>query len=233
MGKIAIVCTSADKFVSKDGSADHVTGTWLEEVASPYWLFTEAGHEVTFVSPAGGKVPLDPASTSGDFYTAMAKKFFEDEGAMASLNGSMKLEEFEKVSGDYGAVYLAGGHGTVADFSDNATLNKVVEAMIKDKIVGAVCHGVIGLMFAKNAAGESILKGKNVTGFSDAEEGPGGVGLHEKVPYSVEAKFAEVGAKYEKKDPWNSCAIVDGNMVTGQNPQSSEEVAKKMIEMLA
>lgn len=232
MPRILIVCTSASEmqFRNKDGSMP--TGVWCEEAAAPYLQFQTAGHEVVLVSPNGGKIPVDAGSLKDGFYTDAAKKcneelkIFETSVALKDV-----LAEVKSNPQAYKALYLAGGHGTVVDFVQNATLTSLVETMYNNGcIVSAVCHGVCGLLDCKDSSGKLLIAGKECTCFSDTEETA--VGLTEKVPYSLEQRLVSDGALYLKADDWNSKVAVAGKLVTGQNPQSSAAVADAVLAQL-
>jgi|TARA_B110000977_G_scaffold36279_2_gene48563 putative intracellular protease/amidase len=211
--KIAIICTSANMM------GDVATGAWMEEVATPYYALKAAGHEVEIVSIQGGEIPIDQGSLAGDFNTDDCKKFAADEVAMKALKNSVKLDDAAAAA--YDGIYLAGGHGTCVDFVDNALLTKTIETQFAaGKPVAADCHGPIALASCKKPDGTPLVAGKNVTCFTDTEEAA--VGLTEKVPFLVEKKFREQGGNFSSADDWNPKACVDGNLVTGQNPQSSK-----------
>ena len=223
--QVVLVSTSAGELNG------HATGLWMEEMAAPYYAFLNMGYEVTVASPAGGPIPLDAASLTADFFTDAAKKFLHDATAVGQLSHSKKLADFDVLSQD--AMYMTGGHGTCNDFVQNDVLKSKIEAMWKaNKIVAAVCHGPVCLADVMEADGTTpLVKGKRVTGFSDSEEEA--VQLTQFVPFSMEQRFKEQGALYEKAaDDWNSKVCVDGLLVTGQNPQSSEECAEAVIKLL-
>lgn len=222
--QIAIICTSAALM------GDMPTGAWMEEVATPYYALKAAGVDVTIVSIKGGEVPIDQGSLAGDFNTPDCVKFAADEEAMAALKNSVKLSEEHANSLD--GIYLAGGHGTCVDFVDNALLTKTIETQYAaGKPVAADCHGPIALCGCVKPDGTPLVKGLNVTCFTDTEEAA--VGLTEKVPFLVENKFREQGGLFAAKDDWNPNACVDGNLVTGQNPQSSKVCVDAFIALLA
>lgn len=205
------------------------TGVWLEEIATPYYAFLAAGFEVDMASPKGGASPIDQGSLSGDFFTEASKKFLHDSVAMGKFNHQENLVRVNVLN--YDAIYLVGGHGTCVDFVDNAKLTKLIEnAYGLDKVVAADCHGPIGLAGAKKKDGTPLVQGLAVTGFTDSEEEA--VGQTAIVPFLIESKFKELGAKFERSDDWNSHVAVDGNLVTGQNPQSSEALAAKVVELI-
>ena len=222
---IALICTSCDELVP--GAK---TGAWLEEVAEPYYIARSVGIKVTIVSIKGGAVPIDPASESGDFFTPSCAKFKEDEEAMDALRNSAELGS---VSADaFDGAYLAGGHGTCVDFYKNAALGAFVSAMYAaGKPVAADCHGPIALLGCTKPNGEPLVKGLKVTGFSDSEEAA--VGLTDKVPELIETAMKAQGGLYTATADWTLNAVVDGNLVTGQNPASSTACANAFVELLA
>ncbi|CAD7932991.1 unnamed protein product [Amoebophrya sp. A120] len=225
MPSVLIVCTSAAEF----GPEKSPTGVWIEELASPYYAFLDAGFNVTVASLAGGEIPVDAASRSEGFYTDAAKKFDADETATGVLKTSKNLAD---VAGDeFDAVYLPGGHGCCTDFVAHDGLKACVEKMYASgKVVSACCHGPVGLAQCCKPDGTPLVKDLKVCAFKDTEEAA--VGHTEKVAWLLEAKMKELGCKYESADDWNSAAVCDGQLITGQNPQSSEAVAKLIVEAL-
>eukprot|EP00571_Detonula_confervacea_P010213 CAMPEP_0172306828 /NCGR_PEP_ID=MMETSP1058-20130122/7811_1 /TAXON_ID=83371 /ORGANISM="Detonula confervacea, Strain CCMP 353" /LENGTH=229 /DNA_ID=CAMNT_0013018829 /DNA_START=39 /DNA_END=728 /DNA_ORIENTATION=- len=225
MTKIVLVSTSADDLKG------HATGLWIEELASTYYVFKEAGYEIVIASPAGGAVPIDSGSMGEGFFTDEAKKFMHDAEAFGVLSHSTKLDSIDFSSG-VDAIFLCGGHGTCVDFHDNAVLKSAIETLYAaNKVVSAVCHGPIGLPQCNKPDGTPLVKDKVVTGFKDSEELA--VQLQDKVPFMLEAKMKEQGGKYESADDWNSKVCVDGKLVTGQNPQSSEACAIAVVAVLS
>jgi putative intracellular protease/amidase len=223
--KILVIATSHDKM----GESARKTGVWLEELAAPYYVFKEAGAEIVMASPKGGVVPLDPKSLSILIVTRPAKRFLKDEEAMNLLYHSIKLEEV-KVD-DFDAVFLPGGHGPMWDIAGNEIVKQLLEAFNKQsKPIGAVCHGVVGLMSMQNETGELLIKGKKLTAISNAEEES--AGLSAIVPFLIETQLLSIGAIYSKGTPYLSHVVTDGNIITGQNPSSSEETAKKMMSLV-
>lgn len=222
--KIAIVCTSATDLNG------HETGLWMEELASPYYIFLEAGYEVVLVSPKGGPIPIDTGSMAEAFFTEPSRRFLHDAAAMRLMNHSLKTEAVDWAGID--AIYLPGGHGTCVDFVDNPPLKTAIETMYANgKIVSSVCHGPTALVDCLQPDGTTpLVSGKVVTGFSDSEESA--VQLASLVPFLLESKLKELGGKYEKAEDWNVKVCVDGKLITGQNPQSSEAVAKAVVELL-
>eukprot|EP00527_Entomoneis_sp_CCMP2396_P008846 CAMPEP_0198142218 /NCGR_PEP_ID=MMETSP1443-20131203/5077_1 /TAXON_ID=186043 /ORGANISM="Entomoneis sp., Strain CCMP2396" /LENGTH=224 /DNA_ID=CAMNT_0043805187 /DNA_START=134 /DNA_END=808 /DNA_ORIENTATION=+ len=224
MVKVVIVCTSADECMG------HKTGLWLEEAAVPYYLFREKKFQVVLASIKGGEIPIDQSSLSGDFYVAAAKKFIEDEEAQKKINNSIALSDIDFTTVD--AIYLSGGHGVCADYVGNETLKNAVETVYKaGKIVAADCHGPIGLAQCVKPDGTPLVAGKKVTGFTNSEEAA--VGMTDKVPFLIETKFKEQGAEFTAGPDWNPNICVDGNLYTGQNPQSSDELSLAVAKALA
>jgi len=226
MTKVLFLSTSASHL--KGGP----TGLWLEELATPYFSFKNAGYDITFSSPAGGPVPIDSASMKGAFLTDDCKKFLHDADAMGMLSHTKKIADVE--SGDYDVLYLTGGHGCCVDFINNGDVKSAVETTHSSgKILATVCHGAIALADCCKPDGTTpLVKDLKVTGFSDAEEAM--VQLTEVVPFLVESRFSEQGAKYEKAEAaWGSHVCVDGKLITGQNPGSSLATAEKVLELLA
>mmetsp|Transcript_41455 Transcript_41455/g.99326 ORF Transcript_41455/g.99326 Transcript_41455/m.99326 type:complete len:226 (-) Transcript_41455:961-1638(-) len=222
--KVVLVSTSASELQG------HPTGLWLEEFATPYYMFKEKGYDVVMASPAGGAIPIDGNSLGGDFFVDDAKKFLHDAEAMGAFSHTVKLDTVDFSTAD--AIYLAGGHGTCVDFVNNPALKSAIETLFNaNKIVACDCHGPIALADCVKADGSPLVKDKVVTGFADSEEIA--VQLEKIVPFLVESKFREQGAKYEKADDWNVKVCVDGNLITGQNPASSHECAKAVVTALS
>lgn len=219
-GSILILATSATKL--SDGRD---TGCWVEEVASPYLLWREKGFHVDVASVSGGAIPWDEASLSGDFLTPEAQAFMGNDETKQAVSSTRSAEQvlqggIEK----YDALFLPGGHGIVFD-GTSAVVQQVVEAFWSaGKVVSAVCHGPAALTTAKDANGDSILKGKEVCGFTDAEEVA--VGKDKAVPFLLEARMRELGGVFESGPDWQPHAVASGNLITGQNPASSKLVAE-------
>jgi len=221
--KVVLVTTSAGNLKC------HNTGLWIEELASPYYKFQDAGYEITIASIAGGAVPIDAASLGEGFFTEDAQKFMHDGTAVGMLSHSVAIGDVDLADKD--ALFMCGGHGTAVDFHNQDSLKSAIETMFNaDKIVAAVCHGPICLADCVKKDGTPLVSGKKVTGFSNTEEDT--VQLTSLVPFLLETKLKELGGSYERADDWNSKVVVDGKLVTGQNPQSSEETAKTVIGLL-
>jgi putative intracellular protease/amidase len=220
-----MVLTSHDRL----GDTGEKTGFWLEEFAAPYYVMKEAGAAVTLASPQGGQPPLDPKSALPENQTESTQRFRKDVAAQAELANTKKLAEVS--ADDFDAVFYPGGHGPMWDLPDNATSIALIEAFVKaGKPVGAVCHAPAVLVNVRGQDGEYLVRGKRVTGFSDAEEEA--VGLTAVVPFRLEDRLKERGGVYRKAANWAPCVQVDGKLVTGQNPASSSPAAAELLKLL-
>ena len=223
--KILIVLTSHDQL----GDTGKKTGFWLEEFAAPYYVLKDAGAAITVASPKGGLPPLDPKSEVPEFQTELTKRFRTDTAAQAELANTKKLADVS--ADDFDAVFYPGGHGPMWDMPDNATSIALIEAFVKsDKPVGAVCHAPVALVNVRGKDGEYLVKGKRVTGFTNEEEEA--VGLTTVVPFLLEDRLKERGSIYSKTANWVPYVQVDGRLVTGQNPASSEPAAGELLKLL-
>ncbi len=223
--KILMVLTSHDQL----GDTGKKTGFWLEEFAAPYYVLKDAGADITLASPKGGQPPLDPKSDEPDAQTEATERFKADAGAKAALAATHPLSEVK--AEDYDAVFYPGGHGPMWDLAEDRTSIALIEAFAKaDKPVGAVCHAPAALRHVKGPDGEFLVKGRKVTGFSNAEEE--GVGLTDVVPFLLEDVLKQNGGDYSKGADWGSYVLTDGKLVTGQNPASSEGAAEALLALL-
>lgn len=219
-----MVLTSHDKL----GDTGKKTGFWLEEFAAPYYAFIDAGVNVTLASPAGGQPPLDPSSDTEDTQTKDTKRFKEDSDAQKHLANTEKLADMN--AEDFDSVFYPGGHGPLWDLAVDKNSINLIETFVKqDKPVAFVCHSPAALKNVK-IDGEYLVKGKTVTGFTNSEEDA--VGLTDVVPFLVEDALKANGGNYEKAADWESFVVEDGLLITGQNPASSEEAAKRLITKL-
>jgi putative intracellular protease/amidase len=211
------------------GDTGNKTGFWLEEFASPYYVFKDAGAAVTLASPKGGQPPVDPSSDAAGAQTEATKRFKADDAAQSELAGTQVLS---RISADgFDAIFYPGGHGPLWDLAEDADSKALIEAFAgSDRPVGAVCHAPAVFKHTKGADGKPLVSGKRVTGFTNTEEE--GVGLTKVVPFLVEDMLVANGGAYAKGDDWASFVIVDGKLVTGQNPASSEEAARKLLTLL-
>lgn len=223
--KVLMVLTSHDQL----GTTGKKTGFWLEEFATPYYVFRDAGVRIHLASPKGGQPPLDPKSDEPDAQTESTRRFMNDPEALAELANTSRLADL--APGDFDAVFFPGGHGPLWDLAEDRDSIALIEAMHGSrKPVAAVCHAPAVFRHAKNPDGSPLVKGKKVTGFSNSEEAA--VNLTEVVPFLVEDSLRLNGGEYSKGEDWQSYAVVDGQLITGQNPASSAEAAKKLLEKL-
>ena len=223
--KILIVLTSHDQL----GDTGKKTGFWLEEFAAPYYVLKDAGAAITLASPKGGHPPLDPKSDLPENLTESTKRFRTDKAAQAELANTKKLADVS--ADDFDAVFFPGGHGPMWDMSDNAISIALIEAFVKaGKPVAAVCHAPAAFVNVRGKDGEYLVKGKRVTGFTNAEEEA--VGLTAVVPFLLEDRLKERGGVYSNGGDWVSYVQVDGKLVTGQNPASSGPVAEELLKLL-
>ncbi|EER58613.1 ThiJ/PfpI domain protein [Acidovorax delafieldii 2AN] len=225
MAKILMVLTSHDQL----GNTGAKTGFWLEEFAAPYYVFKDAGAEVTLASPKGGQPPLDPKSDDPGAQTDATRRFKADAAAQKALAHTERLADVQAV--DFDAVFYPGGHGPLWDLAEDAHSIALIEATLNaGKPVAAVCHAPAVLRHPKGKDGQSVVKGKNVTGFTNTEEAA--VGLTNVVPFLVEDMLQANGGHYAKLGDWQPYAITDGLLITGQNPASSEPAAHALLKKL-
>ena len=211
------------------GDTGKKTGFWLEEFAAPYYVFKDAGAEVTVVSPKGGQPPLDPKSDAADAQTEATKRFKADSAAQAVLAHTGKLSGVSGAAFD--ALFYPGGHGPLWDLAEDADSIKLIETMAAEgKTVSAVCHAPGVFRHTRAADGSPLVKGKKVTGFTNTEEAA--VGLTNIVPFLVEDMLVKNGGIYSKGADWMPYVTTDGKLITGQNPASSEAAAKAVLEQL-
>lgn len=223
--KILMILTSHDQL----GDTGKKTGFWLEEFAAPYYVFKDAGAEVTLASPKGGQPPLDPKSDAPNAQTEATRRFKSDAAAQAALADTRKLSS---VSGEkFDAVFYPGGHGPLWDLAENADSIALIESMLAaGKTVSAVCHAPGVLRHVRAKDGSPLVRGRQVTGFANSEEEA--VQLTKVVPFLVEDMLVQSGGKYSKGPDWQSHVVTDGKLITGQNPGSSEAAARAVLEKL-
>ena len=223
--KILLVLTSHDQL----GNTGHKTGFWLEEFASPYYVFKDAGAQITLASPKGGQPPIDPKSDAPDAQTAATRRFAEDAEAQRLLATSLPLAQVR--AEDFDALFYPGGHGPLWDLAEDASSIALIERFIAlGKPVGAVCHAPGVLRHVKAADGTPLVRGKRVTGFSNSEEEA--VALTDVVPFLVEDMLKAHGGVYGRAADWHSHVEVDGLLVTGQNPASSDASAEALLTLV-
>ena len=208
----------------------HPTGLWLSELTHAWHVFDEHGFEQTLVSPAGGAVPLEPRALKVPNYDKTAKAWRADPAKMALLQNTKSPDEVD--AADYDAIFFTGGHAVMYDFPNSQGLQRMTrEIYERGDIVASVCHGYCGLLDTTLSDGSYLISGKKMTGFAWQEEVLARV--DELVPYNAEERARERGALYEKgKLPFLPYTVVDGNLVTGQNPGSAKATAKKVASLL-
>lgn len=204
--------------------AGHPTGLWFEEFAVPYALFRRQGYAVTVASPQGGDAPIDPRSLEATEDTP------DNAAARAALVGTRRLDATLRAA-DFDAVFFPGGHGTMFDLPDHPEVRRLVSEFAQaDKVLASVCHGPACLVGALLRDGTPLVRGRRVTAFTDAEERA--VELDRHMPFLLESRLRELGARFVPADNWQDNVVVDGRLVTGQNPQSSASAARAVIELL-
>ena len=223
--KILMVLTSHDEL----GNTGRKTGFWLEEFAAPYFVFRDAGVQLTLASPKGGQPPIDPKSDLPEGQTPAMARFKQDKTAQAALAHTVKLADMK--SENFDTIFYVGGHGPMWDLADNPVSIALIESFYNSgKPVAAVCHSP-GVFHRVMYQGEPLVKGKRVTGFTNGEEEA--VQLTKVVPFLVEDELKRIGGLYEKAADWAPFAVVDGRLVTGQNPASSTVAARELMKVLA
>ena len=222
---ILMVLTSHDTL----GNTGHKTGFWLEEFAAPYYAFLDAGAQVTLASPKGGQPPIDPKSDDPGAQTAATERFQADEAARKALASTLTLAQVN--ADDFDALFYPGGHGPLWDLAEDPRSIALLERFqALGKPVGAVCHAPAVLRHTVDANGAPLVKGKQVTGFSNTEEAA--VNLTDVVPFLVEDMLKGHGGVYSRAEDWHSHVVVDGLLVTGQNPASSDATAHALLKLL-
>jgi putative intracellular protease/amidase len=221
--RILMIVTSHAKL----GSSHTKTGFWLEELAAPYLEFERRGARVDIASPAGGRPPVDPKSEASP--SPAVRDFLNERDASAKLATTLRLAD---VTASYDAYFVVGGHGVMWDLAEDTALSALLaQAYEQGRVVAAVCHGPAALVNVRLTSGRYLVADKRVAAFTNAEEAA--VGLDEVVPFALESRLKERGAKHEAGPMWAPFAVRDGNLVTGQNPASSVAVAKATLEALA
>lgn len=224
--KILIVLSSTGQIPD----SDRKTGTWLEELAAPYYTFKDAKMKVTLASIEGGSAPIDPWSEGNDAQTDSTRRFSADPNAMKALASTVKLSSLR--AEDFDAIFYTGGLGPVFDLTSDRTSIALIEAMQRaNKPIAAVCHGLAALRLARMPDGSPFVKGRSVAGFSDSEERAShGDAL---VPFMIESELRRLGGRYTSATDWQPHVVVDGQLITGQNPASSLGAAQEVLKALA
>ena len=222
---ILLVLTSHDTL----GDTSKKTGFWLEEFAAPYYFLSDAGAKITLASPQGGQPPLDPASDAPDAQTEDMRRCKGDAAARAALANTVKLSKVDLAAFD--GVFYPGGHGPLWDLAEDPVSIHLIESFARGgKPIAAVCHAPAIFRHTKAADGKPLVSGRNVTGFTNTEEAA--AGLTEVVPFLVEDMLVANGGVYSKGADWASHVVVDGKLITGQNPASSKEAALALVALL-
>jgi putative intracellular protease/amidase len=222
--KILMVTTSHDQL----GNTGRKTGFWLEEFAAPYFVFRDAGVDLTLASPKGGQPPIDPKSDLPENQTPAMARFKQDERAQKELSQTVKLATVKAV--DYDTVFYPGGHGPMWDLAEDPNSIALLESFYNSgKPIALVCHAP-GVLRHVTYKGEPLVKGKRVTGFTNGEEAE--VQLTKVVPFLVEDELLRLGAVFEKMVNWQPFTITDGRLITGQNPASSTSAAQALFKLL-
>jgi len=223
--KILMVLTSHSAL----GNTGEKTGFWIEEFASPYYVLADAGAQITIASPASGQPPVDPKSEVADAQTESTERFYKDKDVIDKVAYSFKLSEMHVA--DYDAVFYVGGHGPLWDLvNDKNSIHLIEEFYNHQKPLAFVCHAPAALVNTKAKNGEPLIKGKQVTGFSNAEEEA--VKLTQVVPFLLEDELKRLGAHYSRANDWTAFVQQDGLLITGQNPASSGPVAEALLKVL-
>lgn len=222
---ILIVLTSHDTL----GTTGRKTGFWLEELAAPYYAFKDAGASIVLASPAGGLPPLDPKSNEPAFQTELTRRFEADPAATAQLANTVRLDSVSQDAFD--AVFYPGGHGPLWDLAEDARSIALIESFVAaSKPVALVCHAPGVLRHVKDPAGVPLVRGKQLTGFTNTEEAA--VELTDIVPFLVEDELKAKGANFKRIEDWAPYVVVDGLLITGQNPASSAAAAGALLQAL-
>lgn len=223
--KFLFVVSSHDQL----GTTGKKAGSWLEELASAYWRFVDAGYRVTIASPKGGAAPIDPMSVEESWISGAGRRFRNDDAATAAMADTVSLSDVD--GREYEGLYLVGGSATTWDFPHNPSLKTLVEEYFaQNKVIGAVCHGVLGLIQAVSGHGEPLIKNRNVTGISNAEEKM--MGLDRIVPVLPEEMLRKLRGVYSAAAPLAEHVVIDPPFFTGQNPASADPLAVAMIAHL-
>lgn len=223
--KLLMVLTSHDQL----GDTGRKTGFWLEEFAAPYFVFRDAGVELTLASPRGGQPPIDPKSDVPENQTPAMARFKEDKTAQQALSQTAKLADMK--AEDFDTIFYVGGHGPMWDLAESPVSIALLESFYNsNKPIALVCHSP-GVLRHVTYKGAPLVKGKRVTGFTNEEEAE--VQLTEVVPFLVEDELTRLGAIFEKVPNWQPFSIVDGRLITGQNPASSTSAAQALLKFFA
>ncbi|MGV9385520.1 type 1 glutamine amidotransferase domain-containing protein [Nonomuraea sp. NPDC003707] len=233
MTSVLLVVSAASKWTLQDGSA-HPTGFWASEFIHPHQVFTQAGYDITIATPGGAAPTVDEASLSLPMNNNDESAIQNQRDYLAGLADTLvSPARLEDVGPDgFDAVYVSGGHGPMEDLADNPTIGAIYAALTPNphKVVAAVCHGVGALLPAKKVDGSWIFAGRRLTGFTDEEETA--LGFGDKAPWLLESRLREAGALFDGGPAFAPRVVVDGNLVTGQNPASAQPSAEAVVQLL-
>jgi putative intracellular protease/amidase len=219
-----IITTSSHK----SDNSDVKTGVWMEDIAGPYFVFKDSGEFITIASPLGGRIPLDDSSNRVEWQTDNTKRFEKNAQAMYHFTHALPLNEIR--AQDYDLVFISGGYGAMADFQNNIPLQALLnDFYYQNKPIGLVGHAVVALIGFSINTHDSFVKNRKLTAFSNTEESS--IGLEEKPPFLLESRLLSSGALYSKGPDFLSNVVIDGSIVTGQNPASSVEAAKQILSL--
>lgn len=220
MKKILFVVTNHENL----GNTGEKTGFYLSELTHPWEILKNAGYEIDFVSPNGGKAPIDGLDLNDP-----VNKMFMDSSDLQKINDTLSPEKINPK--EYTAIHYVGGHGTMWDFPDNYQIQKIASEIYENGgVVSAVCHGPAGLVNLKLSNGDYMVTGKKVNSFTNEEEIA--KKLDKVVPFMLETKLRERGAVFEKSDLWQEHVTIDGRLVTGQNPASAKRLGEEVLHAL-
>lgn len=225
MKKVLVVVTNISRYPNQE----HATGLWLGEAVHFVDEMIKEGYKVDYVSPKGGNAPIDPLSLQSEQMTALDWEYYSNNTFLNKLGATLSADEVNPE--DYTVIYYTGGHGVMWDFPNDEKLQSIASKVYENGgIVSGVCHGVVGLLNIKDAAGNYIIANKEVSGFANTEEIA--LGLDKVVPFLTEDELVKRGATYKKGEDWTTFAVADDRIVTGQNPASGAAVAKEVLQLL-
>ncbi len=226
MKNILLVVTNVDRYTNSELN----TGLWLSELTHIYAALTQENWNITIASPQGGNIPIDPASLTPLVLDKLTKQYYNNSAFRNILTNTKSLQEV--ITEEFDCVYLAGGHATMYDFPNNTTLQKIIQTHYENnKLITAICHGVSGLINVQLSNGSFLIQGKKLTGFDWFEEKL--ANRQKLVPFNLESEIKNRGGILQKAFiPMTSNVVIDNNLLTGQNPFSSKEMAKKVVTKL-